>query len=113
MNNKYQVINLPHWVLTDEHVAMYDSEAKTAIQMVARLYSAMQDLQNTYNLFESEYQALMDEAIDYLHTNLLRYSNEIFYNALNNGDIDVNLHEEYNEEDESLSLSIRGDYSGN
>lgn len=42
---------LPHWCLTDEHPAFYDTESRTAIQMVARLYSKMQELIEDYNQY--------------------------------------------------------------
>lgn len=42
---------LPHWCLTDEHPAFYDTESKTAIQMVARLYGKMEELITDYNNF--------------------------------------------------------------
>lgn len=42
---------LPHWVLTDKYPAFYDSESKTAIEMVAKIYAKMQELVDNYNEF--------------------------------------------------------------
>lgn len=42
---------LPHWVLTDKYPAFYDSESKTAIEMVAKIYAKMQELVDNYNDF--------------------------------------------------------------
>ena len=42
---------LPHWVLTDKYPAFYDSESKTAIEMVAKIYAKMQELVDHYNEF--------------------------------------------------------------
>lgn len=40
---------LPHWCMTGEHPAFYDTESRTAVQMVARLYSKMEELIEDYN----------------------------------------------------------------
>lgn len=40
---------LPHWCMTGEHPAFYDTESRTTIQMVARLYSKMEELIEDYN----------------------------------------------------------------
>ena len=40
---------LPHWVLTDNHPAFYDTDSNTAIKMVAKLYGKMQELVADYN----------------------------------------------------------------
>ena len=42
---------LPHWVLTDKYPAFYDSESKTCIEMVAKIYAKMQELVDHYNEF--------------------------------------------------------------
>lgn len=42
---------LPHWVLTDRNPAFYDSESKTCIEMVAKIYAKMQELVDHYNEF--------------------------------------------------------------
>ena len=42
---------LPRWVLTNVQPAFYDSESVTAVEMVAKLYSKMQELVDNYNEF--------------------------------------------------------------
>lgn len=42
---------LPHWVLTNEYPAFYDTESVTAIEMVAKLYGSMEELITDYNAF--------------------------------------------------------------
>jgi len=45
------MIQLPRWVLTNEMPAFYESESATSIEMVAKLYGAMQTLIDEYNSF--------------------------------------------------------------
>lgn len=40
---------LPIWVITNKYPAIYDSESKTAIEMVARLYGKMEEMIKDYN----------------------------------------------------------------
>ena len=40
---------LPHWSITDKHPAFYDTESATAIEMVAKLYAAMNQLIDEVN----------------------------------------------------------------
>lgn len=42
---------LPHWVLTNDYPAFYDTESVTAIEMVAKLYGSMEELITDYNHF--------------------------------------------------------------
>lgn len=42
---------LPEWVMTNKFPSVYDSESGTAIEMVAKVYGAMQNLIKEYNQF--------------------------------------------------------------
>lgn len=42
---------LPHWVLTDNHPAFFDTDSGSAIEQTARVYGAMQALIKEYNSF--------------------------------------------------------------
>lgn len=42
---------LPEWVMTNKFPSVYDSESGTAIEMVAKVYGAMQNLITEYNQF--------------------------------------------------------------
>ena len=45
---------LPHWALTDLQPAFYDVESVTAIEMVAKVYSKIEELINDYNSYVDE-----------------------------------------------------------
>ena len=45
---------LPKWVLTNPSPSIYDSESGTAVQMVAKVYGAMNTLIEEYNQFADE-----------------------------------------------------------
>ena len=52
---------LPKWVLTENYPAFYDTESVTAIEMVAKLYGAMEELITDYNEFvDNVNQAIQD-----------------------------------------------------
>lgn len=132
---KYRINDLPHWVLTDEHVAFYDTESLTAIKMVARMYAKMQELVNDYNHFTQELDRELkdfecgircdfsefkdninkiveeqnqniEDAINYMKDNLIETCTNLFQEALDNGRITASLGEQYNASTESLVLSI-------
>lgn len=42
---------LPNWILTNPRPAVYDSESGTAVEMTARVYSAMNELIEEYNKY--------------------------------------------------------------
>lgn len=42
---------LPHWKLTDNHPAFYDTESGSAIEQTAKVYGAMRTLIEEYNKF--------------------------------------------------------------
>lgn len=45
------MINLPLWILRNKFPSVYDSESGTAIEMVSKVYGAMQELIDEYNKF--------------------------------------------------------------
>lgn len=45
------ILKLPHWCITDTHPAFYDTESATAIEMVAKLYGAINEIIEDYNKF--------------------------------------------------------------
>lgn len=45
---------LPKWVLTNPYPSIYETESGTAIQMVAKVYGAMNSLIEEYNKFADE-----------------------------------------------------------
>lgn len=54
------IIKLPHWVMTDDHPAFYDTESSSAIKMVAKLYYKMQELIEDYNKTVDNINDLID-----------------------------------------------------
>jgi hypothetical protein len=52
---------LPNWVLTNPLPSVYDRESVTAIEMVAKLYGAMQELIDELNKCEKEISGFMAE----------------------------------------------------
>lgn len=58
---KYHVRPLPNWVLTNLQSAFYDSESGTVLQQMARVYSKIEELINTYNNFVREINRYIDE----------------------------------------------------
>lgn len=55
---------LPHWVLTNEYPAFYDTESVTAIEMVAKLYGSMEELITDYNHFVDEINTTIQDFED-------------------------------------------------
>lgn len=45
------IAKLPYWVLTEKYPAFSETESKTAVEMVARLYGKVQELIDDYNSF--------------------------------------------------------------
>lgn len=54
---------LPIWCITDKMPAFYDVESATAIEQTAKLYGAMRNLQEKYNLFATEINKTIEEFI--------------------------------------------------
>lgn len=57
---------LPKWVLTQNRPSVYDSESLTSVQMVAKVYQAMNDLIEEYNKFADE-----------VNSNILKYQESL------------------------------------
>lgn len=160
---RYHVRPLPNWVLTNIQSAFYDSESGTVLQQMARVYSKIEELINTYNDFVREINRYIDEfedgiikdfecfknciiktmndyiesidtkinlqdlkiseaierqdevienAVNYMKDNLVSTLTTLFNEALENGDINVNLATNYTEETESLVLSLVAESEG-
>lgn len=104
---------LPHWVLTNNQPAFYDTESVTAIEMVAKIYGKMEELVNAYNDFVDEVNGHLTEqdkeiaeAVSYMTDQIVQTAETIFYEFLNEGKIYVSLAEDYDETNESLTLGI-------
>lgn len=54
---------LPLWVLPNSKPGFYDTESATAIEQTAKVYKAMQDLINEYNLFATNVNKIIEEFI--------------------------------------------------
>lgn len=67
--------------------------------------------ENIANKFEEQDSKIAD-AIDYMKTNLIQTVNNLFAEALENGDIIANLHIDYNSTTEALVLSIVAESEG-
>lgn len=62
------MIQLPKWILSNKFPSFYDSESQTAIEMVSRVYGAMNEMIEEFNSFISkiekhvtDYESLNDE----------------------------------------------------
>ena len=102
---------LPKWVLTENRPAIYDSESATAIQQTAKLYGAVQELIGEYNGFSEKVNAeidsqnnIIDDAVDYMKTNLQNSTEEYINLLIKNGSLQIE--EVYNEQTESLELRL-------
>jgi hypothetical protein len=42
---------LPYWILTEKHPAFLETESKTAVEMVSRVYGKVQEIVDDYNKF--------------------------------------------------------------
>jgi len=56
-----RIPNLPNWCLTDKNPAFYDTESASTIKQTAKLYKAIRELQEDYNLFSSEINTKIKE----------------------------------------------------
>lgn len=54
---------LPHWHLTNPQPAFYDLESATAVDMVAKIYGAMRELQSDYNTYVDEINKTIKEFV--------------------------------------------------
>ena len=56
-----KVTLLPKWTLTSTFPSVYDTESGTCIEMTAKVYAAMRDLQTNYNKFVDEINTCITE----------------------------------------------------
>lgn len=61
---------LPRWVLTSRRPAFYDTESLSAIEMVAKLYGAMRELQEDYNSYTEELTKTINDFTDEMNTDM-------------------------------------------
>ena len=111
---------LPKWIVADTLPAFYETEGATAIQMVAKLYNKVKELIESYNELVNLIDGKFDEqdeeianAIDYMKTHLVETLQELFNQALADGDISVDLSITYDETNEELTFGIVGIPDGN
>lgn len=55
------MIKLPFWRLTNKTPAFYDSESGTAIEQTAKVYAAVQELQEEFEKFTADTTKAMEE----------------------------------------------------
>ena len=115
-----KVYPLPHWIVADTLPAFYETEGATAIQMVAKLYQKVKELIESFNDMVTDYTTFktevndnladmndrLDEAIAYMQTHLVETLTALFQQALDDGTIQVALINTYDEENESLELTV-------
>ena len=68
---------LPHWHLTNPQPAFYDLESATAVDMVAKVYGAMRELQSDYNNCVDEINKTIKEFISSTEKNQECFMNKI------------------------------------
>lgn len=115
-----KVNKLPKWIVADTLPAFYETEGATAVQMVAKLYNKVKELIDSYNEIVDDYNTFKNEindeladmnddiqnAIEYMQTHLVETLTALFQQAIDDGLISVALVSDYNETNESLSLSV-------
>ena len=97
---------LPKWVIPDSHPAFFDHESATANEMVAKLYGKVRELIESYNEFATDMSDKINEAYDYLKTNLHNTCMEVINHLIDTGEFYVAV--EYDEETESLNILFTG-----
>lgn len=119
---------LPVWVFPSALPSVYDSESFTALEMVYKLYGAVNELIGEYNKtvenlngFQEEEKAAREEfelkvtkvirqfmcdMETYLKTNLAETAREVVNNAIKSGEL--SLLESYDEASEALTIQITG-----
>ena len=133
---------LPNIALTDLQPAFYDVESVTAVQMVSKFYTYLQNIVDDYNSFANEVnqeiekfendtnanyeefqncikQMILDyiesidtkinnqdlvikDAVDYMKNNIIETTTSIVNDAIDDGDINVTV--SYDPEDEELTI---------
>lgn len=129
------MIQLPRWVLTNPTPAVYDTESVTSVEMVAKLYGAMQTLIDEYNKFaentektindfmsdeasnrqvfeiamRQEFQDFIDVVdlrLQSIESDVVASTTKMINDAINTGKIKVT--EVYDENSESLNMNVTG-----
>lgn len=93
---------LPNWSIPDLQPTFFDSESATTIEMVAKLYGKIKELIETYNKFETDLTGKINEAYEYLKTNLHETCMTVINQMIKSGDFYVGV--TYEEETESLNI---------
>lgn len=93
---------LPNWCIPDLQPAFFETESATAIEMVAKLYGKVKEVITGYNSFTSEMNEKINEAYDYMKTNLHETGKQIINEMIESGAFYVGV--EYEEETESLNI---------
>ena len=91
---------LPLWAVTGTSPAFYDTESKTALQQTSVLYGKMRELIDAYNETSKELQ----NAIDYMETNLGSTVEKLYADAIKNGSIKANIETTYDSKREMLVI---------
>lgn len=68
---------LPLWQISDSKYSVYDTESGTAIEMSAKVYSAMRELQKDYNLFVTEVNDRISIFIESTNKNIDEFEKEL------------------------------------
>ena len=68
---------LPHWCLSDNDPAFYDTESKTAIEQTASLYMQIKKLIDDYNTFADEVNSQIEEYINSTNKNYDEFKADI------------------------------------
>lgn len=68
---------LPHWVLTNRTPGFYDSESGSTLEQTAKVYKAMQELQEEYNKFVSELEKSIEEFENSTNQDLEKFKKDI------------------------------------
>lgn len=92
---------LPHWVLTENNFAFYDTEAVTVLELLSKIYGKIDEVVSVVNLQDSE----IEDAIKYMKTNLVSTINTLFEEGLEAGTFTASVTITYNAEGESLTIS--------
>lgn len=133
---------LPNIALTDLQPAFYDVESVTAVQMVSKFYTYLQNIVDDYNSFANEVNQeiekfendtnasyeefqncvknmilnyiesidtkinnqdlIIKDAVDYMKNNIIETTTTIVNDAIDDGDINVTV--SYDPEDEELTI---------
>ena len=98
--------NLPKWTIPDLHPAFFDTESATAIEMVAKLYGKVKEVVDHYNEFTTDMNDRINDAFDYLKTNLHKTCMDVINQLIKSGEFYVGVN--YDEETESLNIIYTG-----